>query len=102
VSHHHPCQVPGCEWPVDCDGELARNPDGAPETVCRTFHLPNGAVNEDWQCEACRHIAATAIHQERAMCPCGSGWTFDFLSGRVYCPTCDQHAGATFLVGSEP
>lgn len=39
-SHTHPCSR--CQQPVRCDGDLERNHDGWPATICALFHLLNG------------------------------------------------------------
>lgn len=50
-AHLHPCD--GCQVGVACDGELAENPDGWPDVICRAVHRPNGETAEVW-CENCR------------------------------------------------
>ena len=45
--HSHPCAH--CQTPVDCHGELVRNHDGFPETICHVFHV----CGTPFYCHAC-------------------------------------------------
>jgi hypothetical protein len=51
-THSHPCSSPGCRNRVLCSGELTRNDDGWPETVCSDYHLSSGVINAQ-PCETC-------------------------------------------------
>lgn len=51
TRHTHACQTCGTE--TACTGDLERNHDGWPETICRAFHLDGGVINSGFLCEAC-------------------------------------------------
>lgn len=52
-EHTHNCTV--CQTPTPCGGELERNHDGWPETVCSFYHLSNGSIADIFceDCDAC-------------------------------------------------
>lgn len=56
-AHRHPCALSaqGCRHWVFCRGEIERNHDGYPATICLAYHLPSGAV----QAAACPQCAAS-------------------------------------------
>ena len=47
MKHSHPCRF--CKTPVECHGDLQRNHDGWPETVCYDYHIQA----QPCLCEAC-------------------------------------------------
>jgi len=61
--HTHPCR--DCGTPVECDGDLERNYDGWPETICRAYHTPWGEVDEP-TCEACQTARDLAYQRDQA------------------------------------
>ena len=58
MAHHHLC-VSCKAAKVACGGTWERNYDGFPESICTSYHLPNGEVNQKCLCEPCRQKQAS-------------------------------------------
>ena len=52
MTHGHWHKCAHCAVPVVCGGTLEENPDGLPEVICSSRHLPGGALRVV-VCERC-------------------------------------------------
>jgi hypothetical protein len=57
-EHTHRCDR--CQTKVECSGELSRNYDGIPETVCSSYHRLYGTTAEVF----CADCAADIDNEE--------------------------------------
>jgi len=66
--HFHPCRT--CRLPVECRGDLERNVDGWPETICLAYHDTSTGGIADVRCWTCAeadaaHAVADALENVR-------------------------------------